>query len=45
MLLDTKIGKKLAILGTEPNPENPNTSDADLMKELKDMKSYLKAKW
>ena len=45
MLLDTKIGKKLAILGTEPKPDIPATSDADLMRELKEMKAYLKAKW
>ena len=45
MLLDTKIGKKLAMLTTEPNPDIPDTNDADLMRELKEMIAYLKAKW
>ena len=44
MLLDTKIGKKLAIISCIPNPENPD-SDAQKMRELKEMKEYLKKKW
>ena len=45
MLKDTLIGKKLAPIITEQNPEIPDTNDEDLMKELKEMKDYLKAKW
>ena len=45
MLKETLIGKKLAPIITEHNPEIPDTNDEDLMKELKEMKDYLKAKW
>ena len=45
MLLDTKIGKKLAIISCLPNPDYPDTNDAQRMRELKEMKEYLKKKW
>ena len=45
MLLDTKIGKKLAIITTVPNPDIPDTNDEKKMRELKEMKEYLKKKW
>ena len=45
MLVDTKIGKKLAIISTTTNPELPGRNDEEKMRELKEMKEYLKKKW
>ena len=45
MLKETLIGKKLAPIITEHNPEIPDTNDEKLMTELKEMRDSLKAKW
>ena len=45
LLTSTKIGKKLAPIADTPNPEVPELSDAALLKELSEMKQYLKKKW
>ena len=43
LLENTKIGKKLAPIVDTPNPENEG--DVELIKELSEMKVYLKKKW
>ena len=44
MLTGTKIGKKLAIIADEPNPEKGD-NDLELLQELREMKAYLRKKW
>ena len=45
MLSQTKIGKKLAPIIDTPNPEAPELTDTSLLKEVLEMKQYLKKKW
>ena len=44
MLTGTKIGKKLALISDEPNPEK-GENDLELLKEIQEMKAYLRKKW
>ena len=45
MLSQTKIGKRLAPIIDTPNPEAPELTDTSLLKEVLEMKQYLKKKW
>ena len=44
MLTGTKIGKKLALISDEPNPEKGD-DDLEILKEIQEVKAYLRKKW
>ena len=45
ILEDTKIGKRLAPVIEQPNPEIADSQDTALLKQISEMKSKLKTKW